>query len=897
MEPSTLLPDHGTSAWHNMNEATLFDAHRSDLKSGLSSEVANQRLKEFGSNELPEPKHRSLFAVFIKQFQSPLIYLLLIAASIAFFLNKISDAAVILTVVMLNSLIGSLQESKAERSLESLRKLAKLMVTVRRDGQEVRIEARELVPGDIFLLNAGDAVGADGRIIEARDLSVAESALTGESLPVRKSISDIPVDTILAERTNMVYSGTFVTSGRGTVIVVATGQNTEVGKIAKLTNEKQNLLTPLENKISHFGRTIIYLAAVVFFLIVGIGILRGLELSEIFMIGVSQIVSMIPEGLPVAITVALAVGVRRMAGKKAIVRKLSAVETLGSTDIICTDKTGTLTKNEMTVEALYLPSGISVDVTGVGYSPSGEFIVKGNSQNETDKDIDQLLTAGVLCNDARLIQDDKNLWKILGDPTEGALLTVAAKRGMHKEEFEKKFPRKDEIPFDSSLKLMATEHQIDGKIITWIKGAPEKILHICGTDERAHLASEKMAQRALRVLAFAKIEGPITEEIREATYNKNIVFLGLVGQMDPPRQEVRAAIEECLNAGIRPVMVTGDHKHTGQAIGKVLGIMKSGDQAIDGAELEMMSDDELEKRINHISVFARVHPDQKLRIIKTFQNKKNVVAMTGDGVNDSPALVRADVGVAMGITGTDTAKESAKIIITDDNFSTIVEAVKQGRLVYRNVKKLIIYFFTTSISELLVLFTAILLGYPPPLAAVQILWINLVTDGALTVTLIMEPEEGDEMKQRPVPREEPLIDRHFLRRMSLLSPTIALTTLGYFFYSLEMGFPFVEVQSQTFTLLAVAQWFNALNCRSDKHSVFRMSLLSNKWLIGGLLTGFLLQALVIYAPFMNKLFYTTPIAFRDVLTIGVIGSLVLWVEEIRKLVLRRKAGPAKILQS
>lgn len=889
MEALTPSTNKKFSHWHTMSTDALLDVQKSNLKKGLSLEDVQERLTKYGPNALPEHKRKSVFALFLKQFQSPLIYLLLAAAIIAFLLNEVSDAAVILVVVLLNSLIGAIQEGKAERSLESLRELSKLMVTVRRDGRNLRTPARELVPGDILLLGAGDAVGADGRIIEAKDLSVAEAALTGESLPVRKNISELQVETILPERKNMVYTGTFVTSGRGTAVVVSTGQDTEVGKIAKLSSEGENFRTPLEEKVAHFGRMIIYLALMVFVLIIGVGFLRGLELSEIFMVGVSQIVSMIPEGLPVAITVALAVGVGRMARKKAIVRKLSAVETLGSTDVICTDKTGTLTKNEMTVRELFLPSGDYVEVTGVGYAPQGEINVSSGKQDQTDKIIDSLLIAGVLCNDSSLIQDEANQWKILGDPTEGALLTVAAKRGIDKKEFEERFPRKNEIPFDSSIKLMATEHQVDKSTITWIKGAPEKILKICGINEKVHLVADEMAQRALRVLAFAEIQGPITEEMRKGIFTGDIKFLGLMGQMDPPRKEVRAAVEECFKAGIKPVMVTGDHKRTGQAIGEILGIMRKDDEAVDGAELEKMSEKELEERIGRISIFARVHPEQKLRIIQTFQKKKNVVAMTGDGVNDAPALVRADVGVAMGITGTDTAKESAKIIITDDNFATIVEAVKQGRLVYRNVKKLILFLFSTSISELLVLFTAILLGYPPPLAAVQILWINLVTDGALTITLIMEPEEGDEMRQRPIPRNEPLIDPHMIRRISLLSPTIAISTLCYFFYATVQGRPFAEVQTETFTVMAVAQWFNALNCRSGSQSVLKMNLLSNKWLVGGLLAGNLLQALVIYVPFMNRIFHTTPIPLKEIFIIGIVGSFVLWVEELRKYFVRRKA--------
>lgn len=877
--------------WHALSPHEVLQILGTNEETGLSSSEAISRSRQYGPNSLPDQPQASFVGIFFKQFRSPLIYLLLGAAMVAFLLDEVSDASVILVVVILNSIIGAIQEGRAERSLESLKRLSKQMVTVRRDGKEKSIEARELVPGDILVLSAGDAIAADARVLSAHEIGVSEASLTGESLPVGKTIEVLDAETVLADRRNMVFSGTFANSGRARAVVTTTGPRTEVGKVARLATEGKEPATPLERKVAQFGKMIIFAACGVFLLILGVGWLRGMELSQIFMVGISQVVSMVPEGLPVAITVALAVGVRRMANRGAIIRRLAAVETLGSTSVICTDKTGTLTRNEMTVREVYVATGSSagilLQVSGTGYSPEGEFHVLGseNISPTDDPNLMSLLKAGTLCNDSHLVPPGEKVssWSIQGDPTEGALLSLAGKIGIRREELEKKFPRTNEIPFDSSTKLMATEHSHDGKTIVFVKGAPEQILRLCGDAGPALEIADEMARRALRVLAFAQIEGMTLSQFKGfAGMTGALQFLGLMGQMDPPREEVHQAVQDCQAAGIRPVMVTGDHKQTGFAIGSILGIVRPGDEAIDGVDLEKMSEAELDKRIEKISVFARVLPEQKLRIVEAFQRAGNVVAMTGDGVNDAPALARADVGVAMGISGTETAKEAAKIVLTDDNFATIVQAVRQGRLVYRNVKKLILYLFTTGLSELIVLFGALLFGYPPPLAAVQILWINLVTDGALTFTLIMEPEEGDEMKHKPISRAEPLVNRMMAKRMLFLSPAIAVSTLGYFVYGLSTGRPFAEVQTGTFTVLAVSQWFNALNCRSHWQSAFKMNLFRNKWLIGGLLVGNVLQASVIYLPFMNSVFGTTPIPLKEAIVIGLVASLVFWVEEARK---------------
>jgi magnesium-transporting ATPase (P-type) len=902
--------------WHSLHAEEAVAAVASDITSGLAPEDARRRLQRFGPNALREPKRRSLLSVFLHQFKSPLIYLLFAAAGIALALGHTKDAAVIFVVLLLNATIGSFQEGRAERSLEALRKLATHRARVLRGGQELLIEAHEVVPGDVLLLEAGDAVAADARLLDGAALQIAEAALTGESLPVGKSHLPLAPDTPLADRKNMVYAGTHVTAGRARVVVVATGLATELGHIAALAEEAKEPKTPLELRIGQFGRYIIVAAIGLFVLVNLVGILQGIPFSAILMVGISQVVSMIPEGLPVAMTVALAVGVQRMAQRKAVVRRLAAVETLGSTTVICSDKTGTLTKNEMTATAVYLPAGSEITVTGIGYEPVGNFLVDGReTEPASNPALRELLEAVVLCNDAQLEGPDDvdPKWRPIGDPTEVALLALAIKGGVVPLQLRARCPRRAELPFDPAVKMMATQHDAPTGSRVVIKGAPEVVLELSGSVRRdgqdeplseqarrvLREAADRMAARALRVLAIGVIDrAEIDGRVGFNAFRDRITLLGLVGQIDPPRLEVKDAVARCRVAGIKPVMVTGDHKATGQAIARALGIAREGDTAVDGRELEQMSDADLADRIDEISVFARVHPAQKLRIVAAYQKRRNVVAMTGDGVNDAPALVKADVGVAMGVTGTEVAKEAAKIVISDDNFATIVAAVEQGRVVYRNLKKLILYLFTTSIAEVVILMTALLLGYPPPLMAVQILWINLVTDGMLTVTLIMEPAEGDEMRQPPVPPEEPIITRNLLNRVAFMVPAMAISTLGWFIYRQAAGVPFPQVQTETFTVLAVCQWFNVLSCRSERRSALSSSLFKNPWLIGGLIAGNLLHAAVVFFRPLGQVFHTVPFDLGEVVAIGIVASFVLWVEEGRKLVVRRRQrvrdrGPAQ----
>ncbi len=895
--------------WHSFSSHEVVEKLGTSVTTGLTEVEAQARLKKFGSNSLPENKRRSFLKIFIHQFQSPLIYLLVIAAGIAFAIGDRKDAIVIIVVVILNALVGSIHEGRAEQSLLSLRKLSKKKARILRDGAESEIEASQVVPGDIIFISGGDAIPADARIIEATSLSVAEASLTGESVPVFKSTNSVSEKAQLADRQNMIFAGTYVTSGRAVGIVTSTGVQNEIGKIAGLTAGAVQQKTQLEIRIQEFGRYVVLVSIAVFILVIVIGFLRGIPFYEIFMLAMSQLVSLVPEGLPVAMTIALAVGVQRMARRGTIVRRLSAVETLGSTTVICTDKTGTLTKNEMTVTSLFLPAGKrTLQVSGIGYNPQGDLIEKNEIiKGSTSGLLLKLAEAIVLCNDSQLLPPDESClnWQVIGDPTEAALLTMALKIGVAPDVLKKTYLRKAEIPFDSQTKMMATQHEIKGEQVVYIKGAPEALLEICGSIytengqseitlsvdmmNEVNQAAKKMADSALRVLAVGFVhKGNIDGAKGFLPYAGKVTLIGLIGELDPPRIEVASAVQECRAAGIRPVMVTGDHKATGVAIARTLGISQKNDIAIDGLELDEMSEQTLISKLDSISVFARVHPAQKLRIIQALQKKGEVVAMTGDGVNDAPALVSANVGVAMGITGTEVAKEAAKIVITDDNFSTIVAAVSEGRLVYQNIKKLILFLFITSVDEVIVLFLALITGYPPPLAAVQILWINLVSEGALTVNLIMEPPEGDEMKRPPVPANQSLFDRTLLLRMPLMVIASVVSTFGWFIYRSLLGLSVEQVQTETFTVLVLSQWFNVLNCRSATQSIFSGNVLKNPWLLSGLIVGNLLHLLVIYWPPLSRFFHTVPIEPKEFFVIGIIASLVLWVEELRKLYVRRK---------
>ena len=907
-----LAPEPGSdllSDCHALDPQRVLALLGSDAQRGLSEAEAARRLKSHGPNALPEAPPPPWWRSLLRQFASPLIYLLFVAAALAAGLGHWGDAGVILIVVVVNALIGHFQEGRAERSMAALRRLSALRVRVLRDGAEHVIEGAQLVPGDLILVAAGDAMAADARLIQQAQLQMAEAALTGESVPVAKSVAAVPEAAGLGDRHSMLYSGTHATAGRARAVVVATGADTEVGRIAGLTETAREPATPLARRLAGFGRALVAAALALFVLVVLLGLWRGLPLPEILMVAISQMVSMVPEGLPVAMSIALAVGMQRMAARGAVIRRLAAVETLGSTTVICTDKTGTLTRNEMSAVAVWLPPAEhsparTLAVSGIGYSPRGAISDAGGAPLDAGSDVAlaALLRAAVLCNDAALGAPTRETgdWTVLGDPTEGALLVLAAKGGVEPVALRVAAPRLAELPFDADAKLMATRHAGAASGI-WIKGAPEALLALCAPADaaaiaQARAAAESMAQRALRVLALGAVDDASLDEAAGfAALTGRVRLLGLVGEIDPPREEVRAAVAECRAAGVRPVMLTGDHALTGLAIARELGIAGPSDRALDGPQLERLGEADLRAELDRIAVYARVQPAQKLRIVEALQARGEVVAMTGDGVNDAPALARADVGVAMGVTGTEVAKSAAKMVITDDNFATLVGAVEQGRVVYGNLKKVILYLFATSMAALLVLFLALLGGFPLPLAAVQILWINIVTEGTVTVNLVMDKPSGDEMRHPPVPRHDPLLGREMLVRIGLMTPTIAATTFGWFAWRLSEGAPVELVRSETFTVLAMCCWFNLLNCRSATRSALRGNIVSNPWLLGGLALSVLLQAAVLYMPALNALFHTVPLPLSSLLPLAMLASLVLWAEEARKLVVRlrrRDARPA-----
>jgi magnesium-transporting ATPase (P-type) len=913
----TVGPTGGSAgpAWHALDVAGVLVALDAG-RGGLTTVEAARRLARHGPNSLPEEAPSSLLRVFARQFASPLIYLLVAAAVIAVAVGERGDAAVIAAVLVINAVVGTFQEGRAERSMRALRRLTALRTRALRDGEERDVEARDLVPGDLLLLAAGDAVPADARVLDGVRIEAVEAVLTGESQPVRKGEGPAPTEAELGDRTSMLHAGTHLAAGRARAVVVATGLSTELGKIAALTRATVTPPTPLERRVAQLGRILVVAALGVFAVVLAAGLLRGVPLAEIFMVAVSQLVSVVPEGLPVAMTVGLAAGMQRMAARGAIVRRLSAVESLGSTTVICSDKTGTLTRGENTAVALHVGAR-TLAVEGVGYAPDGR-IVAGDIPLAAGDDaaLRALLEAAVLCNDAALVPPgaEDPRWRALGDPTEAALLTLASKGGIDTDSLRKACPRTAEIPFDPGARLMATAHGGPGGGRTVVKGAPEAVLALCTrvrhdegvlplerpARDAILAASEGMARDALRVLAFADAPGalPLDDEGFEALGGE-LTLVGLVGQLDPPRPEAAEAVALCRSAGIRPVMITGDHRATGLAVARTLGMADGDGRTLDGTELGRLGDAELDTVVRSVSVFARVAPSQKLRIVEALQRGGQVVAMTGDGVNDAPALVRADVGVAMGRTGTEVAKEAAAIVVTDDNFATIVEAVAEGRVVYRNLRKALLLLLSTGLAEVLILLSALFLGYPLPFPAVQILWNNVVTEGLITVNLGMEPAEGDEMERPPIRPSAHLLGDGLLRRMAVMTTAITAATFGYFVVGLGLGLPFDRVRTGTFTLLAVCEWYNLLNCRAEGRSAFRNPLHRNPWLAGGLGISVLLQVAVVYWAPLERAFHTVPLPATDLLVILAVGSLVLWVEELRKGLAARaeRRRPASPLQS
>lgn len=828
-------------AFYDINADEVVQNLSSNVSTGLSNDQVSQKLKEFGSNKLREKKKKTTFQRFIDQFKDVMILILIGAAIISFIIAIIEGEAkeffepiLILAIVVINAVMGVMQESKAEKSLDALKSLSAPHARVIRNGEESIIDAADLVPGDIIRLEAGDFVPADARLLRSAGLKSEESALTGESVPSEKEANKpVPPNAPLGDRTNMVFSGCSITYGTALAIVTTTGMNTEMGKIANLLDNEEDMQTPLQVKLAQLGKYLGLIAILSSVIIFILGIVNNIPVMKIFMTAVSLAVSAIPEGLPAIVTIVLSIGVQRMSKRNAIIRRLPAVETLGGASVICSDKTGTLTQNRMTLMEAYV---------------DGEDSPESISIHNSDP-VKNLLMYGTLCSDGTIVFNGDQEQHI-GDPTETAIVLAAHKNGLMKDQLNKEYPRLGEIPFDSDRKLMTTLQRIDNQIVVIVKGAIDMMEPKLskGNIEKAKEINDQMSREALRVLAIAyKVIPQMPQELIADEMEKDLTLLGLVGMIDPPREEAKQAVATCIKAGIKPVMITGDHVVTATAIAKELGIFKDGDRAITGVELDGLNDQELDLVLNKISVYARVSPENKIRIVKAWQRKDQVVAMTGDGVNDAPALKAADIGCAMGITGTDVAKGAADIVLTDDNFATIVEAVREGRGIYANIKKVVGFLLGTNFGEILTVFFAMLLWHKTPLLSMQLLWINLVTDSLPAIALGMEDVEKDIMNQKPKPKNEGIFANGFGIRILLQGVMFGLLTLigfkvGENVTGLEAG-----GQTLAFIVLAFSQVVQAFNMRSD-HSLFAIGPFGNKRLNLAALVSTALMVLVLFTP-------------------------------------------------
>jgi magnesium-transporting ATPase (P-type) len=880
----------------------------SDPEHGLDDSEAAARRERFGPNVLPAVRRKGPLVRLALQFHHPLIYLLVAAGVVTAVLGEVVDASVIFGVVLINAAIGFVQESRAEQALEALVRMARTRATVMRSGRKLAIDSQELVPGDLVLLESGDKVPADLRLVSVRDLRADESALTGESVPVEKSDRILPRDTVVAERANLAFAGTLVSGGRGAGVVMSTAGDTELGRIHRLVGEAGGIQTPLTRRIAHFSKiisiVIVALAAFTF----AIGIARGESASDMFVAAVALAVGAIPEGLPAAVTITLAIGVSRMARRRAIVRKLPAVETLGSTTVICSDKTGTLTENQMTVQAI-LAGGESFSVEGAGYAPLGA-IRRGEDAIDAEEwpALAECLTAGALCNDARL-REREGRHEVVGDPTEAALLVVARKGGLDPVALARRRPRIDAIPFESEHQYMATLHSsAPGQApVVYLKGAPERVLSRCAKalgpggqeialDAAALLGEvERLAGKGLRVLAVARAAPPpgtVALE-RGLVEEGGLTLLGLEAMLDPPRPEAMAAVSGCQAAGIAVKMITGDHVATARAIAGRLHhegpeARDGGPEVLSGADLAALPEGELADAVERASVFARTAPEQKLRLVEALQARGHVVAMTGDGVNDAPALKQADIGVAMGIAGTEVAKEASDVVLTDDDFATIAAAVEEGRHVFDNLVKFIVWTLPTNMGEGLLILAAIVAGATLPILPVQILWINMTTAVALGLMLAFEPEEPGLMGRPPRDPARPLLTGELIVRILLVSGLLMAGAFLLFHWEQAGGASLAEARTAAINVFVVGELFYLFNCRSLEHSMFRVGVFSNHWVTGGVLTTVGLQILITYAPFMQTLFHTAPLGVEAWLRIIGVGLCVYAAVGVEKWLRQRR---------
>jgi P-type Ca2+ transporter type 2C len=880
--------------WYQL-ESTEVQHKLGSSEHGLAETEARERLNKYGPNKLAEEERISRLKILLHQFTSPLIYILLIAAVVTFFLQEYIDTGVILAVVILNAVIGYMQEFKAEQGVRALKKLLVSKARVVREGHEKEIDGTELVPGDIVLLASGARAPADLRLIHTNELRIDEAMLTGESLPVEKKTHSIAEENLTpADQINMAFMGTAVVNGRARGVVVATGNTTVLGEIAGEVRDIGVTKAPVQEKIERFAKIVgIYVMAACAALF-GIGLALGGSVKEMFMVAVAAAVAAIPEGLPIVVTIAMAAGVARMAKNNAIIRKLAAVETLGSTTVICSDKTGTLTKNEMTVTSLY--DGREVySVSGIGYEPLGE--IRAENEGEAVKgneDLDRLLRIGLLCNESDIFEEEGR-YKVDGDPTEGALIVSALKGGLKCEDEKARHDQIAIVPFESERGFMATLNKANGDKVVFVKGAPERVAEMAADDmsvKEEYLRQARVfASQGMRVLAFAWKPAPADmDELSHHETETGLVLAGLQGMIDPPRPEVIEAIKGCRKAGMRVVMITGDHADTAAAIGRELGIVE-GDQAVlTGRELEAMSDDELYEKVKKVSVYARVAPEHKLRITRQLKRHGEIVAMTGDGVNDAPALKAAHIGIAMGITGTDVAKEASDMVLADDNFASIFKAVREGRIVFDNLRKAIFFLIPTGLASILSIIAAMILGVPIPYIAAQLLWINLVTNGLQDVALAFEPGEKGIINRKPRDPNEGIMSRLLLERTLLIGVVIAAGVIANYLWALNSGGSVEHARTVAVTTMVFFQFFQAWNSRSEHESVFRMNPLGNKFLFYSMIAAALAQLAFIFAPPMQWVFRTEAICLADLAHIVAVSFSVVIVVEIDKWVRRRKAA-------
>ncbi len=868
---------------------------------GIAAAEAERRLQRFGPNELPEERPTGAATIAIRQFRSPLIYILLIAGLVTVALSEYLDAAVIAVVLVMNAVVGFFQEFRAERSMAALRKLASARATVLREGREIEVDVAAVVPGDLIAVEAGSRVAADCRLVSGAGLEVDESHLTGESETVAKAVAALPADTPTAERSNMLFTGSAVTLGRGTGVVVATGGETELGAISASLGEIGLVETPLQARISRLARTIGLAVVAIGVVGFGLGAIAGEDLGELFLAVVALAVSAIPEALAIVLTVALAISVRRMARRRTIVRRLPAVETLGSCTVIASDKTGTLTQNRMTVERV-VAGGESVEVTGTGYRAEGGFRRDGEPvEAAPGTPLRRLLAAAALCNDASAVLEDDEELAVRGDPTEIALLVAAAKGGIFRDEVEERLPRWGEIPFDPGERFAATFHRDGDRDLVVVKGAPERVIEMCrdaagaGFDPAASLReAERMAADGLRVLAVATRDAEAASAESLDDHVDGLTLLGLVGMMDPPREAARGAVRDCREAGIRVVMVTGDHAVTAGAIAAQLGIGDGRPRVLTGGELDRTDDAELRELVEEVSVYARISPRGKLRIVEALRERGEVVAVTGDGVNDAPALKAADIGAAMGRSGTEVAKEAADMVVTDDDFATIFAAVEEGRVAFVNVRNTTFFLVSSGAAEVLAVLASLLFGFPLPFLPAQLLWLNLVTNGAQDVALAFEPGEEDVQREAPRPRSEGVISSLLWERTALVGVVMAAGTLFLFLVERASGSSLEEARTIALTTMVVFQMVHVGNCRSERHSLFAKSPFANPLLFAGTLAALALHVGALYLPLTQTALRVEPL---DLLTWAEIVAVTLTISvavELHKRLRRRRDASAAV---